>query len=162
VPRGGVRPACSIEGCGRPNHSRTLCSVHYRRSLKVDTRREPCSVDGCTNRTVATGLCGRHYQRFRNHGDVVTVLLGEHHPNWQDDDITYITAHQRIIQRRGQASTHPCVDCRGPAREWSYVGGCSRERQEQRGRYLVAYSPDPDRYQPRCKKCHWTFDRSKK
>ncbi|KKL03712.1 hypothetical protein LCGC14_2623380 [marine sediment metagenome] len=31
MPRGGPRPICSVEGCGRPHCARGFCSYHYQR-----------------------------------------------------------------------------------------------------------------------------------
>lgn len=80
-------------------------------------------------------------------------------PNWKGDEVEYAGAHSRVRRLRGRASEHACIDCGDQARDWSYVGGCPRERISKsfsnRGH---PYSPDPDKYVPRCKLCHNRLD----
>lgn len=92
---------------------------------------------------------------------------GGRDPNkpWSTGAIGYLAAHNRVRACYGRASTHLCTDCGGQAAEWSYVGGCPRERFEavSRGNGTVsdcAYSPDPTRYVARCASCHRKHDRS--
>lgn len=73
---------------------------------------------------------------------------------WKGDGLGYAAAHLRIYAVRGHASAHVCVDCDGPATDWSYIGGRPRESQ----RDGLAYSPDPMSYAPRCKTCHHNYD----
>lgn len=77
----------------------------------------------------------------------------------RSDRVGYSGAHRRVSAVRGGASTHPCVDCGLPARDWSYDHADPEELfEEQRGR-LLAYSMKPEHYVPRCKRCHNAFDR---
>jgi hypothetical protein len=76
------------------------------------------------------------------------------------DDIEYYSAHTRVRTAKGLPSEHPCVDCGRRAQDWSYVHGSPRERIQIGGRANgLAYSPDPDDYEPRCRKCHKAYDR---
>lgn len=78
---------------------------------------------------------------------------------WRGDDLSYTAAHYRVTQRRGRASRHACLDCSAPAQEWSYIGGCPREKRDPlRG---SPYSPNPEMYVPRCKSCHTKLDRKR-
>jgi hypothetical protein len=80
--------------------------------------------------------------------------------NWRGDDVTYIGAHLRVSRQRGPAADYECVDCEGPAKEWSLSHEAQDVKEEQRGRYLVPYSPDPNDYEPRCKQCHSYYDQA--
>lgn len=105
-------------------------------------------------------ICSMHRERLKANGSVGTVEARHELPS-----NSYRSAHARIQSRRGEASQHPCVDCSQPAREWSYKGGSSGEQSE----YLnantpwregdIAYSSNPDDYDPRCKSCHNRHDR---
>ncbi|BDZ41626.1 hypothetical protein GCM10025865_09250 [Paraoerskovia sediminicola] len=69
--------------------------------------------------------------------------------------ITYKGAHRRVGRRRGRARDHGCVDCGGPARHWCYTHDDPAELEDGRG---YEYSPDPQRYEPRCVSCHKHVD----
>ena len=97
-----------------------------------------------------------HYYRW--------YRTGTTDPEPPRDISSYQSAHARVSRRRGRASNYRCVDCAGPAREWSYQGGSSLERvgpNYMRDRVgECAYSPDPMDYAPRCIRCHRAHDRS--
>lgn len=67
----------------------------------------------------------------------------------------YHNAHWRVTNQRGPARHHTCVDCGQQAAEWSYHGGSQHEQVSPEG---WAYSPDPNDYEPRCARCHRTYD----
>jgi hypothetical protein len=69
--------------------------------------------------------------------------------------VNYYRAHRRVDEARAPAKHHTCTDCGGPAAEWSYDHADQAELIDERGR---AYSLDLDRYAPRCRPCHRTFD----
>lgn len=71
------------------------------------------------------------------------------------DRPSYYGAHDRVKRTRGSASRHECVDCKSPAREWSYNRTDPNQLQDERGMY---YSGDPNYYEPRCASCHRLFD----
>lgn len=71
-----TKSLCSIDGCGKPQHYRGMCSMHAERTrLHGDPHkgarpeRKECSVEGCDSLACAKGLCTRHYKRLRAHGD---------------------------------------------------------------------------------------------
>lgn len=57
-----------------------------------------------------------------------------------------VALHQRVYRARGKAREHPCVDCEGPATEWSRIHGRDGK--------------DVKDYEPRCKKDHHAYDRA--
>lgn len=87
---------------------------------------------------------------------------GPEHPNWRGDDASYFAVHYRVRNQRGSARDHPCVDCGGQARHWSYSGGCEREtprRRDDAGRVISPpYCPHVECFAPRCISCHWRHD----
>ena len=84
---------------------------------------------------------------------------GEESPHWKGDEISYSSAHTRARVAKGSASVHPCVDCGSGAEDWSYIGGCARERISSAKKTMgCTYSPDPSRYVARCKPCHKKYD----
>lgn len=82
---------------------------------------------------------------------------------------TYRSAHSRLTRTRGKASAHLCVDCGGPAHEWSYNHDDPEEfvthktRNGKHGERIVTvhYSADPDHYSPRCRRCHIIHDQAR-
>ena len=124
-------------GCGK---EASVTSAHLRSGVV-----RSC---GCLHREMAAS-------RIR----VLGNRKGEASARWKGDEIGYTQAHGRVKSLRGSASDHECIDCKGQAAEWSYVGGCPREmnsNEEHSGG--CPYSPDPDRYVPRCKPCHRKYD----
>lgn len=77
---------------------------------------------------------------------------------WRGDAISYLGMHDRLRSLRGLAKSHPCVDCGRSARDWSYNGGDPHERTELVNGSRLAFSVDPGRYSPRCRKCHKRYD----
>jgi hypothetical protein len=75
------------------------------------------------------------------------------------DDVRYGGAHDRIVAVRGKASEHSCVDCGGPARDWSLIHDAPDERIAASGCAAgLAYSLDVWAYEPRCAMCHKRYD----
>lgn len=56
----------------------------------------------------------------------------------------YINNHARVRAERGLASAQACVDCGGPAREWSFRLGTDPTEVQN--------------YDPRCLSCHRSHD----
>lgn len=77
------------------------------------------------------------------------------------DVIKYRSAHISVRLARGSAKTHMCVDCQGPADEWSLRKDApvTHIGPNDRGR-LLRYSVDVNDYDPRCKQCHMQYDAS--
>lgn len=83
-------------------------------------------------------------------------LVGAAHPRWRGNLITYATAHKRVEAARGAASSHACVDCGRPARDWSFwKGECDTRMVDATGK---PYCTHPAHYDPRCRDCHNRFD----
>jgi predicted nucleic acid-binding Zn ribbon protein len=57
---------------------------------------------------------------------------------------SYAVWHKRVRKARGPASGYACIDCGGPARDWSTVDLASDDVRV--------------RFQPRCRKCHRHYD----
>lgn len=105
-----MRPACSVEGCDRPNVARTWCDAHYKRfratgdplgSLRSAPQGDSeCSVDGCSTPAKSRGWCGRHYQVWNLHGDV-----NYKRPTAQDSPCT-VDGCQTKVHSRGLCSMH--------------------------------------------------------
>lgn len=161
---------CSVDGCDRPVSSRGWCEAHYYRVRRTgsvgsaeiwDRQRPTCSVYGCDEPHVARGYCLNHGRRVQKggHPDYIAPLRrGEDNDAWRGDDVGYVAAHDRVRRLHGSAKGYACVDCGGPARQWSYDHTDPNERLHK-GKY--AYSPDPARYVPRCVPCHKVFDLSR-
>ena len=128
-----------------------------------------CAVEGCSRSRARQSngsrhrYCVAHKGRWERHRDVqADVPIGS--PRWRPDQwCSYETAHRRTACVRGKASTHPCIDCAGPAREWSYSGGAAYEftGPSPRG-HMRIWSGDPADYEPRCKRCHEDHDREQR
>jgi len=78
----------------------------------------------------------------------LAYLPGESNPAWRGDKAGYHAIHYRVRNERGLASEHACVDCGAAAAHWSFTG-------------KTGYSTNVTAYDPRCNKCHITFDRKK-
>lgn len=156
---------CSVDGCCRNDRVvHGMCGMHYQRWVKTGTtdtsKRYVCTMDGCNQRHQAQGLCDAHYSRLKRTGSPHIVrqrqyAKGEDSPLWQGADITYTSAHFRVIRDRGPARDHQCIDCGTQAIDWSYDHSDPDEKVSEWG----PYSPNPDHYQARCKPCHSHFDR---
>lgn len=60
--------------------------------------------------------------------------------------------HDRLRAERGPASNYACVDCNGPAKEWSWKGGSGENFGSG------AFVENFDQYEPRCQSCHRSKD----
>lgn len=70
---------------------------------------------------------------------------------------TYAAVHLRLTRQRGPASTHTCVDCGKPARDWSW----NRTGPSMSGpRYgkQVTWGTDLADYSPRCRRHNTILD----
>lgn len=176
---------CSVDGCDRKHYGHSYCNKHYKRWRKTG---DPLAarhygVDLSGQRFGRLTVLGRALEassdpKWTAHcecGAVITArankLRSGHTKSCgclradtvgqlrRQEVVDYAGAHNRVNALRGPAKTHPCVDCGDPAKDWSY----DREDPDERiavnnhGRGL-AYSLNPDHYQPRCKRCHAAFD----
>jgi len=80
---------------------------------------------------------------------------------WLGDDVTISGAHSRCKSLWGSASSHPCITCGNPARDWAYDGTDPEQKYDcrgsSRGNYQY-YSPWPEFYMPLCVRCHKSRD----
>ena len=88
-------------------------------------------------------------------GDPLTPLP-ERGPTWVGDQVTYAGMHSRLRQFRGRARDQRCVDCGGRAEHWSYDHSDPNARID--AATGLPFSPDVDRYMPRCRTCHRRHD----
>lgn len=73
--------------------------------------------------------------------------------------MSYYTAHRKLKDTRGRASSLDCCQCGGRARDWAYQHTSSDEKVDpQTGR---VYSDDPRDYEPMCRACHISLDNLK-
>lgn len=63
-----TRTVCTADGCGKREHARNLCAVHYRQAY---LNPPPCTVDGCEKpKAYRDGLCQGHGRSLRKYGTV--------------------------------------------------------------------------------------------
>lgn len=165
---------CTVEGCADPVRSLRagMCEKHYyraRRGKRVSVDPQPisgpCVIDGCNRPAEVSapdrapysgdGICRMHMLRKRKRGDYSFEMRGENHPMWTGDDATNKAVHLRLRAQRGKAKSWMCVDCSCPALHWSYD---HTDPDELHDEVKGPYSLDPDRYMPRCARCHKLFD----
>lgn len=168
---------CTVDGCAKRARSKgsAHCEMHYyrlRRTGSLSVRRPKresrgvCVIDGCGMTDAGPhGLCDKHWIRWKRHGDPGVVLkplpvVGERNGNWTGEEATYEAAHQRLRKARGRAASHSCVDCGGPAQQWSYTRDDPNERTDESGDHAgMPFSLNViDHYAPRCISCHKKFD----
>ena len=155
---------CTVEGCTRNDRVvHGMCGMHYQRMRKRGSTDRPtpehCTIANCNGTHAARGLCEKHYSRLKRTGqphvrNARTYDRGPENVAWVGDDVTYVGAHCRVKRLRGSARDHTCIDCGRPAADWSYDHADPNEKHCAQG----PYSPDPDHYDPRCKRCHNRFD----
>ncbi len=166
--------ACSVETCAIPVHAKGFCRMHYRKSIKhgdplfeyqrhrrnlaghrfgllvaiepVDRANWLCRCDCGTRAPVRTSslVSGS------------TTRCGHRRHKRRTD--TYSSVHQRLSRLKGRAAEHPCADCGGGAKHWSYDHSDPNELVTDTG---WTYSLAPNHYHPRCVPCHKRFDLSR-
>jgi len=71
----------------------------------------------------------------------------------------YSSVHSSLRRKQGVAAQFACVDCGGPAQEWSYNGGSPDERSGFNSHQRpIVYSVNVADYSPRCRHCHRMLD----
>jgi hypothetical protein len=147
---------CTIDNCVARVHGHGMCKKHYLRWYRhADPRHGDtttrCEIEGCAKppRSRIAKLCEMHYGRVRRNGDPHTVV------NRRKAVPSYRAAHWRVAQTHGVARSHACVDCGARAEHWSYDHTDTDALVSPTGQ---PYSLDVNRYEPRCARCHATFD----
>jgi hypothetical protein len=111
------------------------------------------------------GTLSVKFAKYLRNGMTTTCGDRQLHPRRRLlENPTYEGMHYRVRSWKGKASSWNCTDCNGPADEWSYDHMDSDQRWERvtdgKGNaYEVPFSVDIDHYQPRCRSCHYWFDR---
>jgi hypothetical protein len=159
---------CTIDGCTNPHEARGWCLKHYKRWRKTGNPvkikiagidyliPKLCTIEGCDRKHVAKGYCSKHWLRWKRRGTPYEVHRAGRP---RGDEPTWRAIHLRLHKDRGRAKGYACVDCGGQAAEWSYDRADPNELIGPQGRAMLAYSLDPDHYEPRCVPCHRRFDR---
>jgi hypothetical protein len=143
-----IHPHCVEDGCLRKVVGRGLCEPHYRAMRRIDASSSACTIEGCSTPVRARGWCELHLSRWKYHGS----------PEWEPSiSWGYAGWHNHIGRSLGPASRRSCIDCSGPADEWSYDHLDLNELVDE----ARPYSTDPDHYVPRCRSCHRKFDRGR-
>lgn len=153
---------CGIEGCDRKLLARELCGMHYERRRRTGdtgeaeprkvTGQSTCTAEGCAREAECRHLCSKHYKRWLVFGQEGIGRMGTRDAG---HTVSYTAAHYRIRSMRGRASLQSCAQCTDRAAEWSYMHDDPNEVFDSRG---IAYSQDPNHYQPMCISCHRNFD----
>lgn len=114
-----------------------------------------CQQPGCDRPFAARERCGTHYAEWRRRrAGRLPQRYGPEHHNW-NPDIGYRSLHHRLERTRGNANTHPCVDCGQPAREWSLRHDALHVVIDHNAR---VFSRDLADYEARCAACHKAYD----
>lgn len=82
----------------------------------------------------------------------------------QPKSTEYQAIHMRMRRLKGRAAEQSCVDCAGPAMDWSYDGEDPDEVTvlHSSGRTICAISTKPEHYVARCRSCHCKHDKARK
>lgn len=163
---------CKIEGCQGRVRGWGWCGKHWTRWRKygdplvvkkvgVDFGvKGACGVDGCERPYHANGYCGLHGRRVQKHGNPHTVPPITGRPI-KGDVPSWDAVHKRLSREIGSATESVCVDCQGPAQEWSYTYAADADELIDT-RLRLAYSLDLTHYVPRCVRCHRRFDTARR
>lgn len=142
---------CRCSDCRAVKAARNRQYGAERRAAGVE-----CKIGGCGKTVSGKGAyCSAHAARIAKDGtagDPVTRT---------NDGIprTYSRAHNRLKEVRGVAVDHRCVDCGGPAADWSLKRDALNVSIQVGGkRDGLAFSSDPEDYEARCKLCHAAHD----
>lgn len=72
---------CTVDGCGRPRHTRLHCRTHHRWSREgrafdkppqVKKHEGACASEGCEKDAKLLGFCANHYRVFKRNGHANT------------------------------------------------------------------------------------------
>jgi hypothetical protein len=153
---------CSVDGCEALVRSRGWCENHYQHWWRYGTtdylivKIEDCQIEGCERppRSSTAGLCEVHYYRLRRTG------RSDLSP-YRVDEPSYRAAHSRVSRARGKAREHPCLDCGETGGHWSFAWRrvvATDWLWEIVNGTTLAYTGNPDDYDPRCHRCARRYD----
>lgn len=148
---------CANPACQRPFEARRyrgkaarFCSPDcYQAARRSRSRASAVCANPACRRPFTARLAKGKFTRFCSHACWVAVLphpRGADHPSYQGS-ANYWAAHSRVRKARGPARNYPCTDCGAPAIDWSLIHGRA--------------GADAADFEPRCRKCHIAYDRSK-
>lgn len=160
---------CIQPGCDGYRKSKLLgyCDAHLKRYNRNADMTKPikryrksvpyCVHPGCGRHVKAGDLCAGHYTQSCR-GRELRSIRSIH------DHVAYEAAHFRTAALWGSASTHRCVDCGVPAKDWAYdgtdptqlLGGSARDGRAA----IMFYSRYPEFYMPLCRRCHNRRDKA--
>lgn len=154
---------CTVDGCERKPAGNGLCKYHWKKNKlygdplgksSYKPTKSTCTIAGCERPYHSNGYCNYHGYRAEKYGTPLAQGPGKHAGRNRMEVPSYAGMHKRIFYDKGAASKHQCVDCRRPAKEWSYKGGAPNEYWELTRGCNLAYTTDQSYYEPRCVKCH--------
>lgn len=162
---------CSMPNCDRRAQGRGLCKMHWARWKRWgdpsivhpkgsgNPSKKPCLVESCNRMSHAHGYCQMHLARWHRHGSPYIVGAVTGRP-LKGDVPGWAAIHKRLRRIHGPAREHICVDCGGPAAEWSYDHEDANQIMANSNGSWFPYSLDLNHYTPRCRSCHRRFDKS--
>lgn len=168
----------SVEECEKPIKCLGFCYGHYMKNWRYGT---PTPEHGSRRQDLGgmrfgslvavkpvestswSCVCDCGATTIVRTGDLnagTTTSCGDgkiHRRHLRSDIVGYWAIHDRLRRDRGKPGT--CVDCGGPASEWSYDHGDPNELVSESGSSRgFAFSLDLDHYVPRCVRCHRAHD----
>jgi hypothetical protein len=153
-----TKEVCAVEDCDKSLYARNYCQNHYSNFLRsgyplgVRAERDDFPCD-CGKPVYARGMCKACYSRSWYREAEVTPQ-----PEHRKEFVEYSGAHLRLRSDRGRAKSHECVDCGGPAEEWSLNPDAETLVSRRGARIGSRYSLNSWDYSPRCKPCHIALD----
>jgi hypothetical protein len=149
----GTGAACYIERRGSAcDDCRSVQRERNRRNRRARGIPEQGSAE---HRAKVSASC-RGYVKTPEHRAALAAAL-------RREVVQNRAAHQRVVDERGPARDHTCVDCGEQAEQWSFNHRDTppeRVRQDPRNgnRGPGPYSLDTADYDARCISCHVKFD----
>ena len=73
------------------------------------------------------------------------------------EQLSYATAHHRVLWTWGPAKQYPCIECGNPAKDWAYDGTDPTQLYgpvKGDGSTWCLFSAYPEFYMPMCRPCH--------
>lgn len=168
---------CPVEGCIKGAYRKGFCYAHYMKDWRYgtptpdhgpkwqDIRGQRFGALVVTQQREGTGWlcqcdCGAMTKGLAgdlNRGSKTSC--GNPKLHHRTPDAGYTAAHQRVRQDRGPVTSLMCIDCDQSAYHWSYDHADPNEMLAYGiSTNPVAYSLNPDHYEPRCVPCHKRFD----